>query len=699
MTKQIVSLPKFGRDAEVRAASYDEAENTVEVIWTTGAAVRRYSWREGVHYNEILEVTPEAVRLDRLNAGAPLLDAHMDYSLWNVIGAVVPGSARIEGGKGYAKVKLSSAAGDADTVGKIKDGIIRNISVGYAIHRVEKTVIGEGQDEEWRVVDWEPLEISAVPIPADPGSQIRKTEQGVETPCEIYIRTPDADASAGTNMEVALSETIPAEAEVAKPDANDNPTNTEARVAETVIETRAAPAAAVDTETATRVAAKASEDAIVNERKRAAAIRKLAREAEAVELGDEHIESGSTEDAFRSALLDHLMKREAPAVDNRAPARVGTEHAEKRAAIIESVIMHRIDPAKNKLPEGGGEFRGMTLTDMARESLEAAGVRTRGMSKVEIASEALAQRSGGMHSTSDFSVILGNTVNRTLRAAYEAAPQTFRPLVRETTVSDFKTVTRAQLGEAPQLEKVNEHGEFKRGTIGEGSESYRIATFGKIVGITRQALINDDLGAFSRLAQMFGVQAAQLESDLVWYQILSNPTMGDSVALFHLASHKNLQSAAAFSKTTLSVMRAAMAKQKGVDGKTVLNIRPAFLMIPVDLETSADELLRTVRYPDATTNAVSDTLKSLTIIAEPRIDNGIDNASIGAAVAGSSTAHYLAASPSQTDTIELAYLEGNRGVYTESKMGFNTDGVEIKVRLDAGAKAIDWRAFQKNAGA
>jgi phage major head subunit gpT-like protein len=451
-------------------------------------------------------------------------------------------------------------------------------------------------------------------------------------------------------------------------------------------------------ETATSDANEAATRAVANERKRSATINELGGKFGEAEFARSFVNDGKSVEEFRAALIDHLASKE-PEVNSNVRAEVGTEHVEKRAAVIESVIMHRVDPSKNELPAGAGEFRGMSLVDMARDILDANGVKTRGMSKVEIASEALSQRAGGMHSTSDFTVILGNTVNRTLRASYEAAPQTFRPLVRETTVSDFKSVTRAQLGEAPQLEKVNEHGEFKRGTIGEGSETYKIATFGKIVGITRQALINDDLGAFTRLAQMFGVQAAQLESDLVWWQILSNPTMGDNVALFHLASHKNLQTAAAFSKTTLSKMRTAMAKQVGTDGKTVLNIRPASLLIPVELEDTAAELLRSTRYPDATTNAVADSLKALSIISEPRIDNGIDNASVGVAVAGSATAHFLAASPASTDTVELAYLEGNRGVYTESKMGFNTDGVEIKVRMDAGAKVIDWRAFQKNAGA
>ncbi|MDQ0317356.1 prohead protease/major capsid protein fusion protein [Amorphus orientalis] len=627
--KETIAAPKFGRSAEIRAASYDEADNTIEVVWTTGAAVRRRNWRTGDIYNEILVVTPEAVRMDRLNAGAPLLDTHDDWSLRSVIGSVVPGSARIEGGQGLARVQLSSAPGDADTVHKIRTGVIRNISVGYVIHAVEKTEKEDGT-EDWRVIDWEPMEISAVPVPADAGSQFRNRN------------TDDGSMVEITDLHAAV---------------------------------RA-------------------------ERERASTIRKLATEAHAAELGETHASEGTSVDAFRSILLEHLIAKEAEApTSGNVRAEVGTEHAEKRAHVIESVLMHRVDPSANTLTDGAGEFRGMTLTELARDALEASGINTRGMSKYEVASETLAYRGGGMHTTSDFTVILGNTVNRTLRAAYEAAPQTFRPLVRETTVSDFKTVTRAQLGEAPQLERVNEHGEFKRGTIGEGKEAYKIATFGKIVGITRQALINDDLGAFSRLAQMFGVQAAQLESDLVWWQILSNPTMGDNVALFHLASHKNLQSAAAFSKGTLSKMRTAMAKQVGIDGKTVLNIRPAFLMIPVELEDTAAELLRSTRYPDATTNAVADSLKALSIISEPRIDNGISNESIGAAVAGSATAHYLAAAPAATDTVELAYLEGSRGVYTESKMGFNIDGVEIKVRMDAGAKVIDWRAFQKNAGA
>ncbi|MDR6304936.1 HK97 family phage prohead protease [Nitrobacter vulgaris] len=189
MNKNITSLPKFGRAAEVRAASFNQKDNSVEVVWTTGATVRRFDWRTDRFYSEVLVVTPSAVRLDRLNAGAPFLNTHSDSDLSDVIGSVVPGSAKLKGGKGIARIRLSNASSDADIVSKIRDGIIRNVSVGYIIHRVEKTENVDGADDEWRVVDWEPLEISAVPIPADAGSQIRKNDDRAQMPCEFVSGT------------------------------------------------------------------------------------------------------------------------------------------------------------------------------------------------------------------------------------------------------------------------------------------------------------------------------------------------------------------------------------------------------------------------------------------------------------------------------------------------------------------------------
>src|SRR6185503_5900894 len=134
---------------------------------------------------------------------------------------------------------------------------------------------------------------------------------------------------------------------------------------------------------------------------------------------------------------------------------------------------------------------------------------------------------GGMHTTSDFANLLADVANKTLRQAYEEAPQTFKTISLQVSLPDFKPSNRVQIGDAPALLEVKEHGEFSRGTIGDGKEVYQLATFGRIFAITRQALINDDTDAFSRVATMFGRAARNLESDLVWVTITSNPTMGD----------------------------------------------------------------------------------------------------------------------------------------------------------------------------
>lgn len=188
--ERTIALPRALRGAELRAASFSEADNSIDVVWTTGATVRRRSWLEGP-YDEELVVESGAVRLDRLNAGAPFLNTHSDWSLEDVIGSVVPGSARVEKGQGVARVRLSSAPGDADNVAKIRDGIVRNISVGYIIHRVEKIEADDGSVPTWRVVDWEPLEISAVPVPADAGAHIRaENRDGAETFDAVLVEKP-----------------------------------------------------------------------------------------------------------------------------------------------------------------------------------------------------------------------------------------------------------------------------------------------------------------------------------------------------------------------------------------------------------------------------------------------------------------------------------------------------------------------------
>jgi phage major head subunit gpT-like protein len=420
---------------------------------------------------------------------------------------------------------------------------------------------------------------------------------------------------------------------------------------------------------------------VAEERARIAGIYDAARKL-AIETGiaDDLVRRGITLDEARTVLIDRAAERDRQ-VETRPHIRTGgLDEREVRRGAVETALLHRFDPHRYAISETARDWRGYSLIEMARSFLEAEGVRVRGLSRDEIATRAL-------HTTSDFPAILAAVTNKTLRDAYEAAPRTFPPIARRATAADFKDMHRLQLGEAPQLEKVNESGEFKRGSLGEGKESYRVETWGKVIGITRQVIINDDLDAFTRIPSLFGTAAATLESDVVWGIVTSNPNMADGVSLFH-ASHKNLVgTGTALDVANLGKARAQMAKQTGLDGKTVLNIRPAFLVVPSSLELTAEQLIAQNLVPAKSADVVPQSIRSLAVIAEPRLDP-----------TSGAVPWYLFASPSAIDTIEYAYLEGQDGVYIETRMGFDVDGVEIKARLDFSAKAIDWRGLFKNAG-
>lgn len=420
------------------------------------------------------------------------------------------------------------------------------------------------------------------------------------------------------------------------------------------------------------------EAAIAAERARVGEINQLCKRHN-VQLADKLIADGATIEQARAVILEHLAVRDSAGTTSRMThIETVQDETDTRRAAVENAILNRASPAKHKLDDNGRQYRGLSLLELGRSLLEAQGVNTRGMDKLQLAQRA-------MHGTGDFPAILANVANKTLRAAYEAAPQTFRPFTKQAGAPDFKQIQRTQVGDAPNLVKVNEHGEFTYGTIGEGKETYQLATYGRIIAITRQTIINDDLGAFTDMPAKFGRAAADLESDIVWGIVTSNAAMADTVALFH-ADHGNLAAAnAAIAVASLGLARAAMRKQTSLDGR-VINVTPAYLLVPAALETIAHQFTSSA-YVSTKGLDINPFAGALQPIVEPRLD------------VASATAWYLAADPAQIDTIEYCYLEGNEGVYLETRNGFEIDGMEIKARLDFAAKAIDHRGLFKNIGA
>lgn len=171
----------------------DPEARTVDLIFSTGAGVDRMDYWTGKRYREVLSLKPQHVRLDRLNAGGPLLDAHSAYSVGDVLGTVQPGSARIDKGQAVATVRFSKRETVEPIFQDVRDGIIRNVSVGYRVHKFEEDAGTENKIPVRTAVDWEPYEISMVPMPADAGAQVRSGDKSNTNPCVIIVRTTDAD--------------------------------------------------------------------------------------------------------------------------------------------------------------------------------------------------------------------------------------------------------------------------------------------------------------------------------------------------------------------------------------------------------------------------------------------------------------------------------------------------------------------------
>lgn len=614
----------------------DQSQNLIlEFPFSSEEPYLRSSWFDGP-WVEVLGHKAEEVDLSRLNGGAPVLLNHGMGKTENAPLRSVGRTLRawIENGRGYVEVKMSRREDMKPLLQDIEDGIIANVSVGYRI--IERKLTRENQDQpsEYRVTSWLPLEITLCDIPAD--------------------------ATVGIGRSINEKEERTVENENLAPASNQSP-----------------PA---DHERSVQIDAdKLKQDVLAAERKRMAEIKQMTRSVKLDDtVADDLIERGVTLDDARKEVLTQLAKRtERAPISSRADIHTITDETETRREMVTEALIHRYRPS-NKLSDGARQYAGLSLIELARELLTQNGVNTRGMDRMRIAERAF-------QGTSDFPSILANVANKTLRVGYESAGRTFPAWARQATAADFKPINRTNLSDAPVLESVNENGEFKRGAITDGKETYQLATVGKIIGITRQAIINDDLDAFTRVPAMLANAAANFESDAVYSILTANAALSDNVALFH-ATHNNLTgTGTAISVTSLGVARALMRKQTTPKG-AVMNLRPRFMIVPAALETIASQYV-SEQYVAAKSSDFNPFAGQLEVISEARLD------------ANSATAWYLAADNAAIDTVEYCYLEGQNGVYIETRQGFDVDGMEIKARLDFAAKAIDYRGLYKNVGA
>ncbi|WP_223881022.1 prohead protease/major capsid protein fusion protein [Roseococcus microcysteis] len=654
----------------------NRAARTVEVVWSTGARARNFVPPYGPILEE-LDMRPEAVRMDALRSGrAPVLDTHRRAGTRDVLGRVT--AARLEAGRGYATLQFSGADDVEPVWQRVADGTLQSVSVGYRVHRYDPRPDAATGQTIHRAVDWEPYEISIVPVPVDGLAVIRGEEtQG----------TPATAIEPALTEEHPMTETTPeTPAAPSAPPAASPPTippqETTVTAASPPEPTRAAPTAP-DLEAIRAEAERAAVERIAGYEPVLAAARGLVtadmldtmREAAIRDRVSPEVLRGRLWDAFTSgAARPSLPARPDTGPSNEDPTQILDAMAEALAA--------RTMPGYQAPATGRHtEFLGWRPSDMIGELL-----RARGERNVPRNPTILAERA--FQTTSDFPALLSAAANKMLLAAYAPAAPTYRTLFLRRDFRDFKPHRHLRVGDFPTLLPLSENGEVQAGTMSESQELVFLQTFARRIRVTRQMLVNDDLGAFTDFASMIGRRVADFENATA-YQLL-NAANGDgptlitgAAAVFGTAAARANKAGAgtALDLPNLALGRAAVMRQKTLDGLPIAVGAQMRLLVGPNQELAARQL--TVSVQATQTSNANVYAGFVQPLVEPLIP---------------ANRWYLFSDPMAAPVYVYGYLNGAEGPQVTTGNVQGVDGVEVSVIFDFGVGAIDWRGAWFNSG-
>lgn len=645
-----IQLPLQRIEAKFSVAKADRESRTVPMVFYSGSKVVQFSFGKGLHYLQ-MSMDAKSIRMSALQSGrAPFTNGHASANDPSAVLGVLS-NPRLEDGVGMVDVRFSKRAEVEPIYQDVLDGVLPNVSMEAALHKL-KEVTQEGEKiRSFVATDWEPIAVALVAQGADPNARIAAASEQIAE-CEVEefavrasahqepkMEVPNPGAEARTDVQLAAQEALADQLKAGK----------SLGITEEL--------ARVTTINKTNLALNLSPSFAIK-----------------------HIELRTSVEDFRKLAIDEQARR---CVDFAGQPGVGArsqvlrDETDTRRELMGTAVFGMLSP-KDKKVDSQNPYIGLSIFQLAQESVRQqyglAGVPT----KANIATLA-------MQSTADFANVLENSARKQLMARYQYANPTYRMWAKQSTTPDFKTMSRPRLGEAPVFLGVPEGAQITLGTMSDSKESYALATFGRGVSFTRQMLINDDVNAFNDLIGAFGVQAARLENKTTYAVLTANAAMSDGVTLFH-ATHRN-SGTGVIGDTALDAMFTAMATQKGIDGLSVLNLTPKYLIVPKAKETTARRAL----LPITTNVKASDQnmfAGRLELVADAELD-------------GTSTAaYYGACDPGEAPSVEYAHLEGAEGpqfIRKDNESGIL--GVQFYAYLDFAAKAIDWRSIYYSTGA
>lgn len=704
------------------------SQGVTDVVVATETPVRRYDEDRGYVINEVLLMDGVVLRSGMQQM--PIVDSHDDKTVRNILGSIR--GLQVINGELHGQPVFASDEEAQVIRQRMDEGHITDFSITAL--PMESIFVPHGQSyttKRGAVIDgpavihvrWQPHNASICATGADENSTVRRSYTDLE---RKVIRMDEALlgqlAAMGlpegmTDPNQVLAWVVGKLAPAAEaPEMEDM---VESMDGEKKPEDEVKPVENMDGEDPTKKIEQAIGRALKADTIRRKEIQALCT-AHKIErsFADQLCDGGVDLNTARTRILERMANKPAgqTATDRVSVTQSSDDKlyaAARDGLIIRSLRASGTRQTVQNAAAGHEDFATMKLARMAEFYAEKMGCDVRRMAPKDIALVALGHpgalnrfriQRDAYHTTGSFSNLLLDAANKTLLAGYEEAPFTWNLWARDAgTTADFKNLNRIRFSEMGSPEMVPEGKEYPEAPMSDARESYKINKYGNMFTVTWETVVNDDLDAISRIPAMQGAACRRLQNQAVYGVLTANANMADGGALFNTTAqtsaggHANLAaSGGAISVGTLNTGFVSMMTKKGLRSDVILNIQPAYLIVPAAISATALQVVGSIADPSVGGSAAgnSNTLniygpngsRPLRVVVEPVLD------------AASSTAWYLAANTSQVDTVEITFLEGEQSPVLENEWDFDRDVYKYKVRQTFGVAAIDFRGLYRNAG-